>query len=92
VALLAEYLHEVLERRVKAILRLEGFELRNARLRTDDQPQRRNHVDDELGIGMDGCVNRFAPRGNLVFALGEQLLHKVLQRGDERAERNVLLQ
>ena len=90
--LLAEHLHEVLEREIEAVLRLERLELRHARLRADDELERRHDVDDQLAVRVDGRVDRLAPRRDLLLALGQQLLHEILQRGDERAERHVLLQ
>ena len=82
--LLAEHLHEVLERQIETILGLERLELRHARLGPDDEPERRHDVDDQLAVRVDGRVDRFAPSRDLLLALRQQLLHEILQRGDER--------
>ncbi len=41
---------------------------------------------------MNGSVDRLAPRRDLLLAFRQQLLDEILKRGDERAERDVLLQ
>ena len=88
---LAEHLNEVLEHEVEAILRLERLELGNSHLLADDQLERGHDVDDQLSVRMHGVANRAPPRGDRLLAFGEQLLDEILERGDERAERHVLL-
>ncbi len=89
---LAEHLHEVLEHEVEAVLRFERLELRHARLRADDELERGHDVDDQLAVRLHGIADRARHDSDRFLALREQLLHEILQRRDERAERHVLLQ
>src|SRR5262245_44391599 len=77
---------------MEAVLRLERLELRHARLWADDELERGHDVDDELAVRLHGGVDGLAPTRDLLFAFRQQLLDEVLQRRDQRAERNVLLQ
>src|SRR6185503_6793918 len=77
---------------MESVLSLERFELRNARLRADDELERRDDVDDELAVRVNRGVDCLAPHRDLVLAFRQQLLNEVLERRDERAEWNVLLQ
>jgi hypothetical protein len=75
------------EHEVEAVLRLERLELGHARLRPDDELERWHHVDDELAVRLHGAQDLVAPARDRFLALREPLLHEVLQRRDERAER-----
>ena len=85
----AEELHEALEHEVEAVLRRDGVELRHGRLRPDDQLQRGQHVEQQPAVRRHGGLDRLTPVRERALVLGEELLHEILERGDEAAEGNV---
>ncbi|MCG3119981.1 MAG: hypothetical protein ALAOOOJD_02543 [bacterium] len=73
--LLRENLNKTLEDQIETVLRFRRWQLRNCRLRTENQLDFRNNIDDDLAVGTERLRELVFPRADLRFALRQKLPH-----------------
>ena len=91
VFLSGEYAEKASENHLKPLPRFLGGELRDQRLRADDEFKLRDHVYDELPVWFDGFPNRVSPMIKLLLALSQDLTDKGLEHLAQCAVRDVSL-
>ena len=87
-----KHAHELLEDQVEPVLCLGRVEGRHGRLLSDEPLERRDDIDDHLGVGAEGREERFLPGLNALLALGQQLPPQLLECLRQSAVRGVARQ
>src|SRR5262245_6652307 len=86
-----EYAQESSENRLEPLPRFLRGELRDQRLRADDEFKLGDQVYDELPVWFDGFPDRVSPMLKLLLALSQDLMDKSLEHLAQCAVRNVSL-
>src|SRR2546430_14377706 len=76
---------------LKTSLRVRRREVRDRRLRADDQLDFRDQVGDELSIRADRLPDRVAPSDEVRVAFAQNATHEALERISQGAVRDVTL-